>query len=83
MRPLSERTTMFKNRALRVTLEPKAKSDTAGRTVEEIINPDFNKLINEHMKTWLVTIGITVVAVAVAIKAADVIGNVIEDKLTY
>jgi len=73
---------IFKNREVRVRLARTTGEDLTGRTVNEIINPDSAKLLDEFGTKWLMNVAVAVVVVAAGIKAIDVIGNIIEDKMT-
>jgi hypothetical protein len=68
----------LKNRELRIKLSKANKADetTAPRTMDEILNPDAVKLINEHMTKFARNLAITVGVVIVGIKVADTLSEI-------
>lgn len=68
---------MFKNRELRVRIANTNKDVNAPTTsVDEPLNPDTVKLIEETGNRFVKRLALTVVAVVVAIKVADTLGEI-------
>lgn len=69
---------LLKNREVRIRLEKakKKKDDEESLPVEEVLNPDTVKLVEETGKRWLKYIAATVVVTVAAIKVIDVLGDI-------
>lgn len=69
---------LLKNREVRIRLEKakKKKEDEESLPVEEVLNPDTVKLVEETGKRWLKYIAATVVVTVAAIKVIDVLGDI-------
>lgn len=69
---------LLKNREVRIKLEKtkKKKEDEESLPVEEVLNPDTVKLVEETGKRWLKYVAATVVVTVAAIKVIDVLGDI-------
>ena len=73
---------MFKNREFRVKMVKTPKTDNIETTptINEILHPDYVKLIEEAGNRFVKQLVIGVIIVAVGIKAIDTLGEIVIKK---